>query len=60
MVYEGEIQNIEMLAISWAGLLEDLAGREMTDDEFDELNRLLRATCRMARNLPDEDLEEEQ
>lgn len=57
MVYEGKITDIEMLNVAWASLLEDLVGRELTDDEFRELERLLKATCRLSRELPPEDLE---
>lgn len=60
MEYEGVITDVQMLNVAWAGLLADLAGRELTDDEFHELERLLKATCRMARNLPDTDLEEDE
>lgn len=59
MVDEGKITDLQMLNVAWAGLLEDLTGRELTDDEFHELERLLKATCRMARSLPAEDLEED-
>ena len=34
MVYEGKINDIAMLNVAWASLLEDLVGRELTDDEF--------------------------
>lgn len=59
MVYEGKINDIAMLNVAWASLLEDLVGRELTDDEFRELERLLKATCRLSRELPDSDLEED-
>lgn len=59
MVDEGIITDMQMLNVAWAGLLEDLSGRELTDDEFRELERLLKATCRMAKTLPDEDVSED-
>lgn len=59
MVDEGKITDLQMLNVAWASLLEDLIGRELSDDEFFELERLLKATCRLARQLPDGDLEED-
>lgn len=59
MVDEGKIINIADLNVAWASLLEDLTGRELSDDEFFELERLLKATCRLARQLPDEELEDD-
>ena len=59
MVDEGKIINIADLNVAWASLLEDLTGRGLSDDEFFELERLLKATCRLARQLPDEELEDD-
>lgn len=59
MEYEGVITDVQMLNVAWAGLLVDLAGRELTDDEFHELERLLKATCRLAKTLPDKELSED-
>ncbi len=58
IVYEGEIKSIDMLHVAAAGLLSQLIGRDLDDDEFWELLRILKAAGRLARTLPDEDFEE--
>ncbi len=58
IVNEGEIRNIYDLHVATAGFLEQLIGRELDSEEFNELLRLIRAMGRIARNSPEAELDE--